>query len=415
MKLICRQGKQGNTLMIVLFFSLAIGMVLASILHLVSSRYTNTVRSTEWNAAIPVLEAGIEEAMTHLHDDATPGANGWTAATVGGSLVYQKQRTFTDGSYFYATIYNAGTNNPIIISQGYVRSPLSSSQYITRMVRVCATNPPNIFTKAVAAAGQLTFNGGGLVDGFDSRIGGYSTLTNRNATGDVATDSTATPAMTLGNCDVYGKVTTGPGGNVSIGGGNVGSVAWNATNNGIQPGWTNDNMNVSFPSNPPPSGSFSFFPTASNGVTYVPDGTFSTTSFSSTGNPMIVTGNATLWVSGDFTLKGTGYVQIMPGASLTLYIGGNADIGGGGVINSSAASHFSLIGLSGCTSVKYAGGAQFVGTINAPQASFTFGGTSDFFGAAIVQSATFNGGVNFHYDDALAAQNGLVATSWTEL
>ena len=277
MKLIFRQGKQGNTLMIVLFFCLAIGMVLASILHLVSVRYTNTVRSTDWNAAIPVLEAGIEEAMTHLHDDATPGANGWTAATVNGSLVYQKQRTFTDGSYFYVTIYNAGTNNPTIISQGYVRAPLSSSQYITRMVEVTATNPPNVFTKAVATTGTINFNGGGLVDGYDSRIGGYDTTTNRNATGDVATDSTASPAVSAGSATIYGTVVTGSGGTVSAGA--VGSVGWNSTNSGIQPGWTNNNMNVAFPSNPPPSGSFSSW-TTSNGVTYLPSGTFQEPSFS---------------------------------------------------------------------------------------------------------------------------------------
>src|SRR5882724_1766061 len=132
MKFISPHGKKGNTLMVTLFFCLAIGLVLASILKLVSARYTMTMRSTDWNGAIPTLEAGIEEAMTHLHEDTTPGANGWTLATIGGVSVYTKQRTFADGSYFTVQIYGATGNTPLIYSQGYVRSPFKANQYISR-------------------------------------------------------------------------------------------------------------------------------------------------------------------------------------------------------------------------------------------------------------------------------------------
>jgi hypothetical protein len=420
MKLGSPSGKQGNVLIITMVFCLTVGMVLASALKLISLRYSNSVHSNGWNEAIPIAEAGIEEAMTHLHDDATASANGWTAAAVGGQIVYTKERSFADGSYFNTTIYSATSNSPVIYSQGYVRSPLKASQYVSRMVKVCATNPPNVFTKAIATTGTITMNGHPYVDSYDSRIGPYNLLTNRTASGNIATDSTASPAVNLGGGTVYGTVTTGPGGIIS--GGTVGDAAWDASQSGIEPGWTNNNMNVSFPSNSPPSGasSFSTLPAATTvgGVTaiYLPTGSYSASSFSSSGTPVIITGNVTFLDTGSFSIAGQGYVQIQPGASLTMYVGGNVDVAGNGVINGSGfAGNFNVLGLAGCTGMKFAGNGLFDGTVYAPQADVTITGNGESYGAVIGKTATLNGNANFHYDKALAMIGGLVATSWIEL
>jgi hypothetical protein len=405
MKFQSPSARQGNTLIIVLTFCVAIGMVLASILKLTSARYTNSIRSTDWNGAIPVLEAGVEEAMTHLHDDSSISANGWTAVTYSGPLVYQKQRTFSDGSYFVATIYNTNANAPLIFSQGCVRSPLKNSRYISRMVRVTTTNPPTIFTKAMATIGPILMHGGGLVDGFDSRNGRYSAVTNHSAPSDIATDSTASPAVSLGGATINGSVSTGPGGTIT---------------GGTITGTTNNDMNVAFPSNSPPTGPFQSLPGSSlvGAVLGVPLGnnSYSASSFTSSGTPLIITGNATLYVSGDFKISGGGSIIVMPGASLKLYAGGDVDIGGGGIVNNPGqAANVSLIGLSSCTSIKYSGSPDFIGTINAPQADLTMSGGSEVFGAIIAKSATFNGGVGLHYDAALAVSGLLVVTGWKEL
>jgi hypothetical protein len=424
MKFSSNKRERGSVLVTTLIVCVVIGTLLASYLTLLSSRYKLTERSKCWNTAIPVLEAGLEEALTHLHDDPnSPSANGWIAATVGGQPVYTKQRHFSDGSYFYVTIYNATANNPLIYSQGFVPSPLSSSQYISRMVKVGTTNPPNTFSRALAATGPITMSGGGVVDGFDSRIGSYDSTTNRYANGGLATDSTASPAVKVGTAQVYGTVTTGPGGTISVSGGAVGDVAWNASHSGIEPGWTNNNMNVAFPSNAPPSGGPFFAPlpaTAVGGsnITWVPTGTYQMSSFTSSQDkkPMIVTGNVTLWVTGDLTVSGSGYIWIMPGASLTLYVGGTTTISGGGVVNGAGlASDFTYIGLSSNTSITYSGSAAFIGTVNAPQAALTISGSAGAYGAAIVKTATISGGAGFHYDQSLATGTGLVVSSWTEM
>ena len=419
MKLLSKKREQGSILVVTLFTGLAVGIVLASYLTLISSRYNLTVRSMGWNAAMPVLEAGIEEALMHLHDDpASPGANGWTAGTFGGQPVYTKQRHFTDGSYFYVWIKDAASANPTIYSQGFVPSPLHTNQYISRTVRVGAANTPSTFIQAISTTGPITMNGNGVVvDGFDSRVGGYNTSTNRNATGGIGTDSMASGAIDLGNANVYGHANTGPGGTVSIGpNGAVGDTNWNASSKGIEPGWTNNNMNVAFPSNAPPTGGpFSAPPVTSN-ITYLATGTYEMSSFTSTKNPMIVTGHATLWVTGDFTVKGNGYVQIMTNASLTLIVGGTTKVAGGGVVNGTGlASQFSYIGLSSNTSIDFGGNTAFIGTINAPQADVTIHGTADSYGAVIGKTVTLKGNASFHYDQALAAATGLIVWSWIEL
>src|SRR6185437_6389773 len=120
------------------------------------NRFQMTVRSSDWNAAIPVLEAGVEEALTHMTRDTNqPTANNWTTTTIKGISAYTKTRTFPDGSYYNVYIVNYASNNPSIYSQGFVRSPYNASRYISRLVLVGVTNPPTVFTHAIAVNGAV--------------------------------------------------------------------------------------------------------------------------------------------------------------------------------------------------------------------------------------------------------------------
>src|SRR5262245_15855785 len=107
MKLIRGSSDQGSMLVIMVITSALIGSMLCSFLVLISGRNEGAMRAMAWNSAIPVLEAGIEEALTHLHDDKqNPAGNGWTVERVNGHKVYWKRRDFQDGSYFYVTNMN---------------------------------------------------------------------------------------------------------------------------------------------------------------------------------------------------------------------------------------------------------------------------------------------------------------------
>jgi hypothetical protein len=131
---------------------------------------------------------------------------------------------------------------------------------------------------------------------------------------------------------------------------------------------------------------------------------------------MLVTGNSSLYIGGDFSISGTLYIA--PGATLNIYMAGrNTTMTGGGIVNGSGtAASLSYYGMTNNTSIKYSGGADFMGTINAPEADVTISGGANVFGAAIVNTFTSrSAGAGFHYDESLATPGLLKLASYREL
>ena len=119
MQLTNRRFQQGSTLVVTIVTASLIGTVLCSYLVLVTNRNQATMRDAAWNTAIPVLEAGIEEALTHLRLDTNdPTANQWTASLVNGKTVYWKSNGLPDGSYFFVTNLEVTSSAPLIASTG---------------------------------------------------------------------------------------------------------------------------------------------------------------------------------------------------------------------------------------------------------------------------------------------------------
>jgi len=425
MKRISKKREQGSVLVMTLLACMVIATVLASYLAFISVRYNLTVRSTGWNAAIPVLEAGVEEAFTHLNNDATPTANGWTAGVVGGQPVHTKNRNLTDGSYYDVTIYNATSKNPMIYSSGFVPAPLSGG-YTKRTVRVTAARLKT-FPAAISANGKVSLGGGAIMDSYKSSLGAYSTNKNGLGTnGAIATDFGGSPAISVGNAHIYGTLTTGPLGTVAINNGTVGDATWNATHTGIQPGFTDDDMNVIFPPNVPPTGTFLPPPLYTYGtgknitnVYELGNDTYQMSSFSSSDyfHPMIVKGNATLYVKGDVKVTGDGYIMIQTNASLTLYAEGkNNVISGTSLVNiTGKPANFSYIGVGNNAKLDISGQGSFVGTINAPQTDLSMSGTAQVYGAAIINTFSSSGSASLHYDEDLDAFRKLRVKAWKEL
>ncbi|TAK90080.1 MAG: hypothetical protein EPO07_20625 [Verrucomicrobia bacterium] len=425
MKSTSRNSQRGSALVITVITGALTGFVLCSYLGLTTSRNRASMRATAWNTAIPVLEAGIEETLTHLHEDADRlTANSWTKDVVNGQTVYTKDRKkspWPDGSYYSVTISNITGTSPAIYSVGHVKSPLEKHEYINRLVRVSLTNPPSLFSRAIAANGPVRLSGGAVVDGFDSSLGAYDPVTNRLANGGIATNSKQPKAIDVGSAHLYGTAVTGPGGTVAVNGGAVGDLNWNSTQVGVEPGWSDDNMNVSFQPNTEPTGPMTIPTTTAVGVsniTYLTSGNYQASTFVSNDKtrPMIVIGDATLWVTGDFVVSGSGYVYIAPGASLKLYVAGTGSISGGGIVNGGGSpASLAYFGLPTSKTLTYNGTANFIGTINAPQADFAISGGASVFGAVIANSFTSSGGSGVHYDQAARGKAILLVTGWREL
>jgi hypothetical protein len=411
-------------------------LYMGAYLTMASSRNLVAMRSTAWNAALPVAEAGIEEGLTQIQYSVIP-TNGWTL-TNGIYTRTCSQPFWTNGSYYTVTIQS--TNPPVISSVGYVLAPLGNG-YIRRTVQVTTKNTGG-FPYGMLAKNLISISGSAYLDSFNSSNPSYSTggrydHSKAEANIKVATDSGANPAIKVGSGKIYGYVDTAPTGVVTYGsGGSVGDASWvNGGLTGGQSGHVSNDMNVSIPDATVPytsgaavvSGSY---PVGGTNYTYALGNTnyYVNADFSIPGGKsMVVTGAANFYCTGKFTVSGSGFIYLAPGGTMTLYDGDtntassdSITISGGGIANGNCcASNFEMIGLPSCKTITYSGSAGYTGTIYGPEASVTLSGGADVSGAVVGNTITLSGGSNFHYDEALGAStNGVtkyVIASWREL
>lgn len=449
---------RGSILVVTLAVSAIIGISLASYLTLVSSQHRATVRSQYWNASVPLVEAGIEEALAHLNKNCVPNsihgkpvnftADGWTSVAGGVRMV----RQLADG-FYDVTILTAKPLTPEIVAVGNVTTPLASkggvqaffatvgaetpTTYLTRNIFCTTTNLP-VFTKALVARGTINLAGNNVVsDSYDSSDAtksnnGRYDKEKRGEKGDIASNLTITNSVDVGNANIYGKASTGPGGTIAMGpNGAVGSRVWNDSGKkGIQTGWSTDDMNVSFPSvqSPfaaalPPTGGLH-----TDGVIYdyiLSSGNWLITSPNEFEGKVLVTGDAVLRVDSKIEFSGSEVIIIQTNASLKLYANcQSASISGNGIVNKAGKpKNFAYFGMPANTSLRLTGNAEFAGTIYAPEADLQLGGSGapangfDFSGSAVVNTAQLNGHFNIHYDENLGINSmyrGFVITSWQE-
>lgn len=425
--------RDGGALVFTVLTVAVLCFLMASYLSLVGATNQSSFRSLAWNSAIPVVEAGIEEALAHLNKNGSVSliADGWTQDSSG----YSKRLQLGDAETYSQT--HISLNTPRVIqAQGFVRVPLSAWNYVSRKVEV-NTRLDSLFTKALASKSQVDLHGNNLrVDSFNSvnpsfSTGGLYDPYKSEQKGDIAATAGLVNSQNIGSAEVYGNIATGPGGTVALG------------TQGLMTGTVTDDMNVTFPDVERP---FATAPSPSFGMFTPPSGhdhdrngsgggytlVLSSGDWQINGNlsmsgsygHILVTGNARLLVTGDVNLTSTAAIEIATNATLKLYVGGaTAILGGTGIVNDGGnASQFQYYGLPTNTRVDYQGTTPFTGVIYAPNADLTLGNggsnTYEFVGAATTKSTTLNGHHNMHYDENLshsAPFRGYVAVSWNEI
>src|SRR6185369_8236338 len=126
---ISQARKHGSVLLVTLCTAWIIGIAMVSYLTLVANQNRTTYQSQTWNSSIPVLEAGIEEALTQLNYNNGEGLNNATAHgwTLTNGLYFKSRVTDSiEGTYYNVSIdpnTNASPATPIITSQGFVPAP----------------------------------------------------------------------------------------------------------------------------------------------------------------------------------------------------------------------------------------------------------------------------------------------------
>jgi len=403
--------------MITLVVCLVLGVVLFGIIKLANNEARMTGRSQNWNSAMPIVEAGIEEAFTHLkYSPSNRADNGWTYDPTISK--YTKTRVFKDGYY---TVSISTNWDPVIISRAGVRSPGTTNYTIYRMVRVQATNQP-LWTAAIEAVQCVTLSGNNIafnsynsMDPNFSGPGGIYDKTKVKAGGDVACYG-GLNSLDIGNADIAGQIKTGPDSTFSIGpNGSVGDLTWGT---GVQPGYYVQVENSDWPNATGPIGGIR--PPAGTG----PENSYQFVlgnglyRINQVNGSILVKGKATLVVEDRLTLQSA---KILADAQLIIYMGGQdasvKDIGN----ESTDALHFIYFGNNNNTSISMGGNSAFCGVLYAPAATLLLNGGGkdavDFSGAIIAKCVKVTGHYSFHFDEAVRryGSKGIIASSWDEL
>jgi len=122
------------------------------------------------------------------------------------------------------------------------------------------------------------------------------------------------------------------------------------------------------------------------------------------GSHMItIDGKVELYITGDIILGNSDEIRILPGSSLTIYLGGNLTVDNGGAINNQAkdAKALKIYGLDTCTSIDFKNSADFYGAIYAPNADILLRNGAQVYGAMVGKTFTQDVSGNFYYDMSL--------------
>src|SRR5439155_22226865 len=113
-----------------------VGISLASYFSFVSHQNLSVARSLAWNGTVPVMESGVEEALTQIHYNGytSLSANSWT---LGGDGLYHKIRSVAGGSYCEIAIQPV--DPPVIYSTRYTPTTVALSSHLVKFLgAICA-------------------------------------------------------------------------------------------------------------------------------------------------------------------------------------------------------------------------------------------------------------------------------------
>ena len=425
----------GQVLIATLVIAGVLGVALAAYLNVIHTQNNLTVRSQVWNSCMPLVEAGIEEALAHVNSSSQTNwgkVNGWKWDSTKNAFL--KERWIGSG-YFTCTIATNSGPNPVITSTGNLPAPVTVNtgknpflatataspppiRYIARTVRAVINKPPSL-AKGLMAKEAIDFSGNNCAtDSYNSNLGLYGGP-NIGDKGDVASNL---DLINVGNADIKGHVSVGPKGKVKIGpNGEVGSLAFFAAGNVglIEKGWVRNDMNVVLPDVPLPwTAGAGQIPSASGSYTYLLQDKTNYELDSLTlgaGDTLYVTnGVSKLWVKGNVNIQGN--IKVDQPGSLKVYVGGNVTLSGTWD-KSVIPADLMIYGLPTCTSISVTTGSKLEAAIYAPEAYLVLNGTANLFGSAVARGIKLTGSSSFHYDEALSARAPSIYTvvSWQEL
>lgn len=426
---------RGSVLLTALIFVAILGVTLVPLLNLSRTTMQLSHRAVYRAAAHDLAEAGLEEGLWALNQANSGNASAWSGWTISGG---HAKRKFTGFSYA-----NGVTGEVNVMAENYAGSPpaiiarskltIPGGPPLERWLRI-GTSTRSLFAYGLLARDSITMSGGGWVDSWKSDPD------NNPATppipwsagvaldnGALATVSTATPSISIGSADVYGKVAVGAATNAGLAiswGGQVGprgmpiSGSYNLASGALTTGFTASFETVTAPTGAAVTSAYTLPRNVSGPPYYISAESIGTDGASTTLqlDQVRVGGAAVLTIRGDVTMvlppsliqtlivEGSGRILLAPGATLKIYTPGNITVSGAGITNASAPASLQIWstrnGSMGQT-ISLQGSGALNGVIYAPDAQLTLPGSTDFAGAAVVYSAQLTGSGAFHFDESL--------------
>ena len=444
-----RSCERGSALITAAVAAAVLAIMVSGVMSYIGSEHVFNIRSHRWTQALHLAEGGIEIGFAELNYQVFRGRNypssarGWTS--LGGGTYTKTVSNWVD------TAGNVVGTISITLSGISSLSPPPTSPYILA-VGTCATTPrgPTIsravkvrlqpstkFPVAMMSLNKLDLNGNNVyTDSFDSSDPTKSTngrydSAKKQANGDIASNDTVTNSVDIGNADIYGTASTGPGGTVKMGkNGSVGptfvsSDRADTVAAGVAKGWIRNDFKADVPAVTLPTGlsSAANLGNISGNWGFYGSGDYRANGISlSSGDTVTFNGNTRIYVTGNISISGNAKIVIAPGCTLEIYAAGSVAIAGNGVVNTgNTATSCQFYGLPTSTSWSLSGNGVWVGTVYAPQADLSLNGggaNGDMSGSIVAKSITLNGQVQFHYDEALRSgnlANGYNVAQWQAL
>lgn len=423
---------------------LIVAMLLAAIVAISLGTYVtlslNSLRLADRtfynNAAMNLVETGVEEAMWSYNEEraSSDGWTGWNTAT--GNTARRTFSGFTYGANaagsvrVYVTDRTGLGASPLIVARATI-TPASGAP-VEKWIEITLSKRSK-FALGLVARDSITFSGNNAsVDSWNSDPNGDGTVIQPYGAG-VANDAGSigsvdvTSTISVNNADIWGTAAVGGSSIAAIGVGPNGRVGPYGTAGGtLDPNSVSTDFTANLEEVTVPAGGTTI--SAITGTTSLSSGTWRVPSISLSGSKQLnVSGNVTLIVTAaagtsGIAIAGNAGINLAAGATLTIYTDADVSIGGNGLLNPNAQpKSFQLWGTSTSAvaqDIKIAGNGTLSGLCYAPNAALTINGNGDVCGSFVAGTIKVTGNAAFHYDESLQAfdtGNPYGITKWREL
>jgi hypothetical protein len=476
-------SQRGSTLVISLIFLgvlMAAGGVTFSVMQ---NRYRQVHQTATWQEALLAAEAGVDLAVNEMRKELYDSSNAWSEwhNTPDETLTEEVDPTLGTAYYTSKVLLREGEGGQRSYSKISVDAPpflrdASGEQWFrvrslgvanipggtvaagdkldlrlrkfdlirdhrtglrvlpqaTRLIEAIV-KPVGTFRLALFGVKTINMNNHNIVvDSYDSRdpnksTNGFYDVAKRQENGDIATNGLLIDA---GSAHIYGDAATN-GGTVL----NAANVTGEIRNDFYQDLFavTRPDVQLASPGTPSTITSATTIDAAAGDPIQVLVSQINLSGQNSLRIRGAADGSATyaqIIVSGGISTSGQAQIIVDPGVHLRVFVAGDVDIAGNGIVNTNSPLHLQFYGLDRATnddgspknpgSMKIAGNGGFRGTVYAPSYDVTMvgGGNDDtIYGSFVGWTIAMTGVQSVHYDEALG-DGGLISdykvVSWFE-